>query len=142
MSRERIRAYARAHGITVAAARERLIVAALDGLEARSAGGSKSRETMTAEQRSARARLAAAARWLDGETWPLETAGLPPGAVVRFARTPGGLIATFSATCPTCGESLEHAERVTAIPARVAADVPCCGLAISFRLDLEGLIQS
>lgn len=59
----RVKAFARDRALTVSAAVLELVTRGLASTDAKSAGGAKGRAGLTAEQRSAAARRAAAARW-------------------------------------------------------------------------------
>lgn len=138
----RVRDFATRNRLGTSAAVAELLARGLDATEQRAAAGSKSRDTMTAEQRSARARLAAAVRWLDGKVYPLDVHGLA-SAAVRLHRAPrGGLIATFSAPCPVCQTIRTADAPVTGLPSRVSVSIPCCGVELDLRLDLGSTLTT
>jgi hypothetical protein len=67
---QRLRAYATAEGLSVSAARQRLIQIALDHLDARRRAGEARHRGTTADQRRASAQRAVAARWAKTKTPP------------------------------------------------------------------------
>ena len=62
-SPDRLRTYATAHGLTIPEARRRLIMIALDHLDARTSAGAARWKGTTPSERSDAARKAVTARW-------------------------------------------------------------------------------